>query len=265
MQACLTRLVLDRTYRQLFTLDARAALEEYALTERESLALRELDRTDLETFADLRRDVRRRLLGIDFPLLFGLNSLPVAFYFERYHALFPQRPGESAPRRAAEFGAYLEQCLEVDSGVPFYYEEIARYERLLCAARFAPEAKRSEGNTTAEVSLTARPLLSVGAHLGIFSCDIMGLVERLQRGERPDAGTVDRVQQMLIFLHAPESTKARILSVNSGTHAVLAWCDGGTPVSMIVRLVEDALGQTGLEAAILSLLTALSQQGVIEV
>lgn len=265
MQACLTRLVLDRTYRRLFTLDAEAALEEYLLTGREALALRELDRTDLETFAELRRDVRRRLLGIDFPLLFGLDSPAVAFYFERYHALFPLRPGESAPRRAAEFGAYLEQCLEVDPEVPFYYEEIARYERLLCAARFAPEARRGEGNATAELSLAARPVLSVGAHLGIFSCAIMGLVERLQRGERPDADTVDRVEQTLIFLHAPESTSARILSANAGTHAVLAWCDGSTPISMIVRLVEDALGQTGLGAVILSVLTALSRRGVIEV
>jgi hypothetical protein len=265
MQACLTRLYVDDSFRKLFFLDP-GAIGEYLLSEAESSAIRGVDRASLEYFAQSLVAKRRGRIERSYPVLWALDPGQLERFYRRYYHLYPLRPNQSVAEDVVAFGQFAEESLMDADPLPAYAATVAKYERLYYTVRFAPPRSRSlESEAAAPHRIPnddATPWVRDGIETAEFDYDVAGVEDYLYRtGTAPNAAEVAQ-PIVLAFRPSTPTSAAKMLRVNAATWLLLSLCDGRS-VGAMVAAAEEKLGAASLRAQIVTMLDQMLALEVI--
>jgi hypothetical protein len=238
MQACLTRLYVDQTFRRLLAVDEEHALDSYALTAAERSSLLAMDRQMLELFASMVRAKRRGRMATAFPRLFQRGGSALERYFDRFHQLFIARPNEPLNQDSLDFIGFVHECFLGDDSEPHWVSDLALYERLLFEVNTgaAGPADPPDERPVGPGSCLA---LSPGVAYGTFRSHVLEVVRALDEGLDPSSAA----QGEHVFVI--RGTDA--FYITEVTRDLLDRCDGHTPIS------ELAQEQSAAHAALLTM------------
>jgi hypothetical protein len=266
MQACLARLYVDGAFRRLFALEPDTVLGDYRLSEEEAQALRDLDRAALDRFARSLKSKRRRRFVATYPLLVGLASPAVDRCYDRYYQLYPARPGGSFVAELLEFGRFMEEALATDDEAPLFASDLARYERLLFAARRVALGRREEGTRPpapperAPVAPDDRPRLADGVAVGTFRTNILAIVDALEGGHPlPETG---EGPYTFVFRPGQGASIPDAFYVTAATRELLDGCDGERTLAELAA-VERQRGGDERAAAVAGAVQNLVEHGIL--
>jgi hypothetical protein len=268
MQACLARLYVDDTFRQLFYLEADAGLAGYKLTEEETTALKNIDQKMLDLFAAGLKTRRKKKFRATYQLLFQLDKEEMDRYFDRYYQLYPARPGQGLLTQILEFGEFMEQTVATDNELPPYAADVARYERLYYAARYRPSSRDSfqpaQPSKTGTLTLESKPEQCQGVCLGTFDYNIVELVGYLKQNAQLESAPA-KEESCFVFQQRLNSLKPQVFQITLATRDLLEQCDGQQSVAGLVVGLEQTLGRTGLQTSVLQILQQLLDMELIRV
>ena len=267
MQACLARLYVDDTFRQLFYLEADTTLAGYKLTEEETTALKNIDQKMLDLFAAGLKTRRKKKFQATYQLLFQLNKAEMDRYFDRYYQLYPARPGQALLTQILEFGEFMEQTVAGDTEMPPYAADVARYERLYYAARYQPSSRDSFHavlpSQMGRLSLESRPERCEGVYLGTFDYNIVQLVGYLKQNPHIELPTAEA--SCFVFQQRLHSSKPQVFEVTLPTRDLLEQCDGQRSVAELIAGLEQTVGRRGLQASVMQILRQLLDMELIRI
>jgi Coenzyme PQQ synthesis protein D (PqqD) len=262
LQACLARLYTSWAFRSLFRADPDAALDGYFLTAREREAISGIDWDTLDWFAASLKTKRRSRLEKAFPALFAIGGPTLDTYVDRYHEVYPLRPGETGSDDAAQFGAFIEETLADDEHLPAYARELARFERTLQEVRRSfRTAGTAAGDPPPESNgLPTRPEPLPGVLLARFDYNVSEIDDAVREGREPaprDEGEV------VVYALREGIRDPRVLRVSEPTAVVIELCDGRRSVDEITLEIEERYGQAGLRAGIEDAIGQLVASGIL--
>ena len=267
MQACLARLYVDDTFRQLFYRDTNTTLADYKLTQAETTALKSIDRKMLDLFAAGLKTRRKKKFQATYQLLFQLNKAEMDRYFDRYYQLYPARPGQSTLTQILEFGEFMEQTVATDTDLPPYAADVARYERLYYAARYRPSGRDSFDTAPSlkreRLALDSKPEQCQGVYLATFDYNIVELVGFLK--QNPPIKTPLAEASCFVFQQIPNSLKPQVFQITLPTRDLLEQCDGQQSVAALITGMERAMNRTSLEARVMQILQQLLEMKLIRI
>ena len=269
MQACLARLYVNESFRKLFYLNPEETLRDYLLSEEEATAIREIDRKMLDFFAGSLRNKRKDGLVRAYPALFEITGIDR--YYCRYYELHPASPHTDSYREAMDFGTFMEESLAGAEDVPAYASDTARYERLWYQTSFAPNGEDLpvlSGPPKADsqmAGLNDRLRRTDRLVVETFTYDIGALEEKMESA-RGSASVIemDAGEHHYLFKPANHITGPKALRVNLPTKLLVGTCDGRQTVSEVIERMEQLLGASALEDALLSAMNRLMAAGALE-
>ena len=267
MQACLARLYIDDTFRQLFYWDPDTLLANYKLTQAEITALKHIDQKMLSLFAAGLKMRRKKKFQATYQLLFQLNKAEMDRYFDRYYQLYPARPGQSTLTQILEFGEFMEQTVATDTDLPPYAADVARYERLYYAARYRPSSRDSfdavPSLKTERLTVKSKPELCQGIYLGTFHYNIVELVGSLKQNSPIELPLAEA--SCFVFQQIPNSLRPQVFQITLPTRDLLEQCDGQQSVAALITGMERTMNRTGLEASVMQILQQLLDMELIRI
>ncbi|MDI1435370.1 hypothetical protein [Polyangium sorediatum] len=265
MQHYLVRLYTDDCFRMLSHIAPEKTLQMYTLSPEESRAVTEIDRDMLETFAASLKGKRLERVLENYPLSGRLVPAAMDRYTDRFYQLFPARPHASTQEYLADFGTFLEEALRGDEEVPTYAAELARYERLFCAAGFPPtradEDVEDVGAPAGDISMDACPAVKSGVYFGEFEYNITDIVASLRHDELPSR--IEEAPGWIVFQHLAGSSSPRVFEVNQALGSLLDLCDGVRTVRSIVAELEQQLAIEGLTEDLIQALGHMASMGIL--
>lgn len=265
MQACLARLYVNEPLRKLFHIDPSMVLDSYRLTTQEADAIKGIDRAELDMFAGSLLAKRRKKVERAYPLLFSLDESEIRRYYSRFYHLYAAKPHEPWHQDAIHFGLFMEESLANAEHLPPYAAELAKYERLLYAAKVAlAAASRDTADATTGHSVKLHdsgtlPRLAPDVVVADFHYDFGKIEDAVEAGQPPDLANLEPGNASLVFRPATSLSSLHLLRINPPTRAILEFCDGSRTVSAIIAATEAALhapgNAEGIVAAIQHLLS----------
>src|SRR5258708_12207498 len=138
MQACLARLYIDDSFRNLFYIDTAAAVQEYLLTEAESAAISKINRRMLDFFAESLKRKRKEKLQRAYPALFALERAEIDRYYRRYYQLYTANPHQNNLQDVSYFGIFMEETLARAEALPPSTTHSSKYQPLYNSILFTP-------------------------------------------------------------------------------------------------------------------------------
>jgi hypothetical protein len=263
LQACLARLYTSWAFRRLLRLDPDAALAGYFLTEAERDAILEIDSEMLDWFAASLKAKRRMRLERSFPALFAIGSPAFGVYFDRFHEIYPLRPGETSSDDAEQFGRFVEETLADGEQLPPYARDLARFELTLQELRRSVRAVRTPSAEDSDApmrSVPQRPRRRDGVRVARFAFNVSEIDDALREGREPEPRTDDEV---IVYILRDAERDPRILRVSDPTAVVIDLCDGSRSVSDVVAAVEEHYGQAGLGPGIEEAILELTRSAIL--
>lgn len=268
MQACLAQLYVDDAFRKLFYLEPETTLKEYKLTQKESDAIKGINREMLDVFAEVLKRKRKKRFQAAYPLLFRLVGEGINRYFERYYRLYLAKPNESTSQQMLFFGEFMEQSLSCDEDYPPYTSELAQFERLYYAARMpllTPDSLQADDQRPQDVHADARPFLRQGVQIAAFRFNLVKIVSCLQQQQDLVDVELEEGKYCTVFQPIKGALIPKIFSISSTIYTLLTLCDGRRSVSEITLEIEKSLGKEHLADNILRAINQLLSLGVIGV
>ncbi|MDC0749196.1 hypothetical protein [Polyangium mundeleinium] len=265
MQRYLVRLYTDDCFRMLSHIAPEKTLHMYALSPEEGRAVTEIDRDMLETFAASLKGKRLERIQENYPLTGRLVPAAMDRYTDRFYQLFPARPHASTQEYLGSFGTFLEETLRGDEDVPTYAAELARYERLFCAAGFPPTRTDDDvegaGAPAGGISIDACPVVKSGVCFGGFEYNITDIVSSLRHDELPCR--IEKAPVWIVFQHLAGLSPPRVFEVNQALGSLLDLCDGVRTVRGIVAELEHQLAIEGLMEDLIQALGHMASIGIL--
>jgi hypothetical protein len=219
----------------------------------------------LETFAASLKGKRLERILENYPLSGRLVHAAMERYTDRFYQLFPARPHASTQEYLASFGTFLEETLRGDEDIPTYAAELARYERLFCAAGFPPartdEDVEGVGAPVDGISIDTCPAMKSGVNLGEFEYNITDIVSSLRHDELPSR--IEKAPGWIVFQHVAGNSSPRVFEVNPALGSLLDLCDGVRTVRDIVAELEDQLAIEGLMEDLIQALGHMASMGIL--
>ncbi len=266
MQACLARLYVDEPFRKLFFLQPEETVRNYALTSEELKAIKGIEHSILNQFAGSLKTKRKKKFLAAYPLLFKLGQ-PIHRYYDRFYDLYPARPEQNTLDEVVQFGDFMCHTLRAAEDAPLFAHEVALYEKLYYLAKFKPSRRDSfeqineKPKPSAQFTLDSRPALAEAVYIETFAHDISQITEQLREEKiEPEANLKKSV---LVFQQIANSQKPRIFAITPATKKVINLCNGALTISQIITEIEQQLGQTGLEKALLQITQQLQDSHIL--
>jgi len=263
LQACLARLYTSSSLRKLMRLDPDAALSGYFLTPAERDTIVAIEGAKLEWFAASLKAKRRARLERAFPGLFAIGSPALDTYVERFHEVFPLRPGETSGDDAERFGAFVEETIADGEQFPAYARDLVRFELTLQELRRSLRAVSVAANRDdpATVTIPKRPRRRPGVRVARFASNVSEIDDALRNGQPPEPRDE---RETLVYLLRDADSEPRIMRVSEPTAVLLDLCDGVRSVDEIVAAVEAHYDQNGLRPGIEDALLELTRSSILE-
>ncbi len=264
MQACLARLYTSSASRRLLHLDPEAVLDSYFLTAEEREAVAGIDRQQLDWFASSLKAKRRSRLERSFPALFAIGDPALGTFYERYHEVYPLRPGETSSVDTMQFGAFIEESLADSGQLPEYTRDLVRFERTLQEVRQRARPTRTDssaGKQPAEDHCPERPSKRGDVTVAHFAYNVSEIDEALREGRDPD---VRNESEFIVYSLREGDQDPHILRVSAATALVLELCNGERSVEEIVVAVEEHYSQPGLRESVVGVIRQLSASTILE-
>jgi|GEM_PF-4215675 len=264
MQACLARLYTSSASRRLLHLEPGAVLDGYFLTAEEREAVARIDWQQLDWFASSLKAKRRSRLERSFPALFAIDDPALGTFYERYHEVYPLRPGETSSVDAKQFGAFMEETLADSGQLPEYTRDLVRFERTLQEVRQRSRPTHSDsftGKHLAEGQYPERPSMRRDVSLAHFAYNVSEIDEALREGHEPD---VRNESEFIVYSLRERDQDPHILRVSAATALVLKLCNGERSVEEIVVAVEKHYGQPGLRENVVGVVRQLTASTILE-
>ncbi len=264
LQACLARLYTSSLARRLFRVDPEAILAGYFLTSREREMVTSIDWDTLEWFASSLRVKRRDRLERAFPALFAIAAPALETYVERYHELYPLRPGMTSADDATEFAAFLEETLSDGAQLPPYARDLVRFERTLQEVRASLRAMGKAPTHPIETNgsvLPERVQQRPGVRVARFDYNVSAIDDALREGREPEP--LEEPEVVVYALREGEH-EPRIMRVSEPVALVIELCDGHRSIAEVTAAVEDHYGQPDLGADVEGVIRQLAGSAILE-
>jgi hypothetical protein len=267
MQACLARLYVDDSFREVFMRWPEVALQGYELSAAEDRAVRDLDVKALQFFARSLRNKRLKRFRYAYPALFASSDPHVDRLSARYHQLCGDDGRFSIHEDILNFGRFVEQSAAADDILPSYIGDLVRYERHYYAASVeivAASIDSACADLDEAPDLTARPVLHPGARVASFDHDVVSIEEALMGRGTPNDEASAGNGYTIVFRHRTPDARHSMVRINAATATVIEGCDGARTVADVVEEVQDRLGgASGLAGSIVETIGQLLVHGVL--
>jgi hypothetical protein len=270
MEACISRLYVDESFRKLLYLDTEATLQEYNLTEEESGAIKNIDRDRLDFFARSLKNKRKEAFDDAYPALFALDDVTIERLYQRYYELRKANPYESGLQDVLNFGMFMEESVADVGSLPVFTSDLVRYERLchwVTSTPAAPQSSNDRDNAIREQTVVAtdnmQPSVYPLVRMEVFDYNVPEIREELQRGKAAAEIEVENGETYILFRPADDVAASLVTRINIATKTLLDLCDGSRSVSQIIATVEDLFNAGNLREAMLDAINRLVELRVL--
>jgi hypothetical protein len=262
LQACLARLYTNSAFRRLFRDDPDAALVGYFLNPAERDAVTGIDSAMLEWFASSLKVKRRERLQRSFTALFAMGSPALDAYYDRYHEIYPLRPGETGGDDAAQFAEFIEETIADGEHLPPYARDLVRFERTLEEVRQSVRAAPPvPADRPAAEDFPQRPRVRAGVQVARFDWNVTDIDDALREGREPEERKEDEI---IVYALREGDREPKVMRVSEPTAVVIDLCDGGRSVADVVAAVEEYFDQRGLRVGVEDAIRHLADSGILE-
>lgn len=262
MQACLARLYVDDSFRGLFYTKPDVSSEEYFLSKEEDAAIREIDRRQLESFAESLKIKRRKRMERQYSTVFSLGHDQVNCLYQRYSQLYTPVFDRNIPQDIVQFGRFLEESLPHSESLPRYASELARLCRISYEVRLAvveevgPSVPR-ENALLRLSSCNGRIIVRQGVRIEGFTYKIAEIEHALQRGETVDINHCAKEPHFVVFRTTTDDAPFGRFTITAPTKMLLDLCNEPRSIPELIERIEVALRTTGLKDGVLEMVRRL--------